>query len=256
MTLALAYLLLYGLVFLFGSAIGSFLNVVIYRVPLELSVAAGRSFCPHCHTTLHPWDMIPVVSWLLLGGRCRFCKAPIPPRYPLVEVLGGLWAVLFVFLHGFSLPTAIYFGVAAVLTAITFIDWDTMTIPNGLLLALLLPVAAAVFFLPLPPLTSRLAGFFIISLPLWLITLAVPNSFGGGDIKLMAVCGLLLGVAGSLVAFFVALLLGGSYGAYLLASQKGERKTLFPFAPFLCAGVLFAILYGQQVATWYLSMLF
>lgn len=254
MTLALAYFLLYAIVFLFGSAIGSFLNVVIYRVPLGISVAAGRSFCPRCRRTLRPLDMVPVLSWMLLRGRCRFCSAPIAPRYPLVEALGGLLAVLFVALYGFSLRTAIYFGVAAVLTAISFIDLDTMTIPNGLLLFLLLPVAAAVFFLPYHPPLLRLVGFFIISLPLWLIAMVVPNAFGGGDIKLMAVCGLLLGAAGSLVAFFVALLLGGGYGIYLLATRKGERKTLFAFAPFLCIGVVFSMVCGEQVAAWYLSL--
>ncbi|MEG1942581.1 MAG: prepilin peptidase [Angelakisella sp.] len=255
MSLPLAYFLLYSIVFLFGSSIGSFLNVVIYRVPIGLSVAAGRSFCPKCHHTLRPFDMVPVLSWFCLRGRCHFCRAPISPRYPLVEALVGGWAVLFAALYGFSPKAAIYFAAAAILTAIAFIDMDTMTIPDGLLIILLLPALASVFFLPFPQLSSRLLGIFAVSLPLWLITLAVPNAFGGGDIKLMAVCGLMLGVSSTLVAFFVALLLGGGYGIYLLLSHKGERKTLFAFAPFLCVGIVFSMVYGASLSAWYLGLL-
>ncbi|MEG1391117.1 MAG: prepilin peptidase [Angelakisella sp.] len=256
MSLAVAYFLLYSIVFLFGSSVGSFLNVVIYRLPLGLSVAYGRSFCPHCHKTLRPYHMVPVLSWFLLRGCCHFCKAPIPVRYPLVEALGGLWAVLFVALYGFSIQTAIYLGVAIILMAISFIDLDTMTIPNGLLLFLLLPVLMSVFFLPFPGLISRFVGIFIISLPLWIIACLIPDAFGGGDIKLMAVCGLLLGTAGSLVAFFAALLLGGSYGIYLLSTGKAKRSSHFAFGPFLCAGILFAMIYGETVSSWYLALLY
>ena len=123
--------------FILGSCIASFINVLIYRIPRDLDFVNGRSFCPSCHNTLKPYDMIPVFSWLFLKGKCRFCKEPISPRYPLIELCGGLLAMLCFYRYGFTWMTLVSFVLAMILLTITMIDFDTMTIPNSLVIACL-----------------------------------------------------------------------------------------------------------------------
>ena len=252
--LYIAYFVLYCILFLFGSCIGSFLNVVIFRVPLEISVAKGRSFCPGCQKTLRPLDMIPVFSYLFLRGRCHTCKMNISRRYPIVETLMGL-AALFIYIRGgFTVTAGIWFVASSVLLAVAFIDFDTMIIPNGLVLALLLPAVAAAFCIDRPTLLSRVIGFLAVSLPMFLLTIAIPDSFGGGDVKLMAVCGFLLGWQNTLLAGFIALLLGGGYGVILLIRSRDNRKSHFAFGPYLCVGVFISMLYGDSIVNWYLQI--
>lgn len=250
--LFLAYFLLYALVILFGSCIFSFINVVIYRVPLGISVAKGRSFCPRCKATLSPADLVPVLSFLLLRGRCRRCGEKIAPRYLLVELLGGVLAALCYQRFGFTPQMLLCFAVAAILTTIAFIDQDTMTIPNGLNIILVVPAVLAVFLFPQISLVSRAIGLLAVSLPMFLLTLVIPDCFGGGDIKLVAVCGFLLGWQGMLLTGFIALLLGGAYGVVLLVRSRENRKSHFAFGPYLCIGGLVAILYGEAVIAAYL----
>lgn len=248
----LAYALLYAFVFFTGSCIGSFLNVIIYRVPRNISIAKGRSFCPGCHRTLSPWELVPIFSFLFLHGKCRRCKMKISRRYPLVESIMGI-AALFIYLrYDFSPYAFLIFYTVSVLTATAFIDRDTMTIPNGLIIALILPDAAAVIMYYPPSLLPRIIGFFIISLPMLLLTVLIPESFGGGDIKLVAVCGFLLGWQNILLAAFLALLLGGSYGIYLLIQNPENRKTHIAFGPCLSIGICAAMLYGDTIIKFYL----
>ena len=240
--------------FLFGSCIGSFLNVVIYRVPQKISIARGRSFCPTCRRTLRPIDMVPVLSWLCLKGRCHFCGSKISVRYPIVEALGGLFALLCAFALGYSRRALLAFAVLALLLAVALIDLDTLEIPNGLLVCLAGLAAVSFFIFPQVGLVSRLAGFWIVSLPMFLLTLAIPDCFGGGDMKLIAVCGFLLGWKQTLLAAFLALLTGGLYGVYLLLSHRANRKSHFAFGPFLAFGVGTALLYGGKILLGYLSL--
>lgn len=252
--LYLVYFLLYAFVFLFGSCIGSFINVVIYRVPNRIPIAKGRSFCPGCHHTLSPLELVPILSFLFLRGRCRHCKMKISRRYPLVETIMGVAALLLYIRYDFTVTALIYFIAASVLTAVAFIDLDTLTIPNRLILALLFPAAAAAFLIPQPSLLSRLIGFFCISLPMLLLTLAIPDCFGGGDIKLIAVCGFLLGWQNTLLAAFLSLLFGGSYGIYLLIRSRENRKAHIAFGPHLCLGIFIAMLYGNEMIAVYLRL--
>ncbi|MEG2088356.1 MAG: prepilin peptidase [Angelakisella sp.] len=253
--LALAYFAIYAIVFLFGSAVASFVNVLVYRLPLGISPAGGRSFCPACKHSLSWRDLLPVAGWLLLHGHCRYCQAKISPRYPVVEGLGGVLAVLFSLVYGLTPQFLLTFGVAAILLAVALIDWDTMTIPNGLLLALLLPAALALLLFPHLSVVARLAGMVAVSAPMWLLAKLRDGAFGGGDIKLMAVCGFLLGWQQTLLACFVALLGGGGYAVWLLLSKRAQGDTQFAFGPFLAAGVLLALLAGQPLVSWYLSLL-
>ncbi len=241
---------------LVGLVLGSFLNVVIYRVPRGNFFAEQRSFCPHCHAQLGARDLIPVFSFLFLRGRCRHCKEPISWRYPLVELFCGGLAVLCLWRFGLSWQALFAFFLFLILTAVSLIDFDTMEIPD-LFHVVLLPFAvAAIWLWPEVSLGARLIGLVAVSLPMLILTILIADAFGGGDIKLMAVCGFLLGYANTLLAFFIALLVGGVCAVVLLIQkrkQKGAAR-MMPFGPSLCAGVAVALLFGKELLGWYLSL--
>lgn len=246
--------ILNALVFAAGASVFSFMNVVIYRLPRKISFVRGRSHCPACGAMLKWYDMVPVLNWFYLRGKCRGCGARISFRYPAVECLGGVLALLCLGRFGWQYSAVTAFFLMAVLTAVAFIDADTMEIPNGLpILVFVLAVAGALLGME-PSLSSRLIGFFAVSAPMLLLTLAVPGAFGGGDIKLMAAAGAFLGWKLSLVAAFLAIVAGGIYGVYLLASKKKGRKEHFAFGPFLCAGIGAAVLWGDAILNWYLQL--
>lgn len=250
----IAWAVLYGFVFITGICIGSFLNVLIYRIPAKKSFAKGRSFCPGCGHTLGAADLVPIMSYLVLRGRCRYCKAHISIRYPLIELLGGVLAVISTAALGMTWRSAAAFVVLCILTVIALIDADTMEIPDGLNGALF--IMAPVWLLLQNDVTWRSAaiGFFSIALPMIIINLMIPESFGGGDIKLCAACGLLLGWQNMLVAAMIALITGGIYGAYLLITHKKDRKDHFAFGPFLAFGIMISLLAGDILVNGYLHM--
>jgi leader peptidase (prepilin peptidase)/N-methyltransferase len=258
--------------FVFGAVIGSFLNVLVYRIPRGLDFVRGRSFCPNCEHQLRPLDLIPIVSYLALGRKCRYCHTAISPRYLIVEVIGGVcgvcsWAAFTLeqplleankSFFGDSAPVlaaVLYFVALCVLIVITRIDAETMEIPNGLVAALLICGILAIFVGPQLTFLSRGIGLFCVSVPLLVITLIIPNAFGGGDVKLMAAAGFLLGWQGVLVATFIGILIGGSYGVYLMASKKKGAKEHFAFGPALCVGIATALFFGTRLVSWYLGFL-
>ena len=157
--------------------------------------------------------------------------------------------------YGFSWDTILVFAVFMILLTITMIDFDTMTIPNGLIISLIVPVGIFTVLHPETALMTRAIGFFIVSLPMYLLTLLIPDCFGGGDIKLMAVSGAFLGTGPVVCAMFFGLLTGGAYGAFMLKSKKLGKKDVFAFGPFLAFGLALAALYGDQIVTWYLHFL-
>lgn len=256
MTYQLAVFLLYLFVFLFGSVIASFLNVVIYRLPLGISVAKGRSFCPACKKTLKPYDMIPVLSWFFLKGKCRFCGARISFRYPVVEFLGGFLTVLSFCCLGFTAYGVLVAISGLLLLTLAWIDWDTMTIPDVFHFCFIILCLAGIFLNPHFSWLSAFIGAVEISLPMLLLSLFIPGAFGFGDVKLMCICGFFLGWQLTLVAFFLALLLGGGYGIFLLYGRKKNKKSHFPFGPFLAVGIFTALLWGNSIITWYCLLLF
>lgn len=252
--LGLVYFILYLFAFLVGSCIGSFLNVVVWRLPNGMSVAKGRSICPKCGHTIRPWDLIPLVSWLFLRGKCRDCGAPISPRYPIIEGLCGLAAVGLTFLYGFTLQAVCAFLLFAVLLPIALIDRETMLIPNGLVLWLILPAVACFFAFPEVGWLDRLIGFLAASLPLFLLSLLLPGSFGGGDVKLMAMAGLVLGWQNILLALFFGIVGCGLWTLGRLLLKKVEKGQQIPFGPWLCSGCMLAFVFGQPLLGWYLSL--
>ncbi|MBQ7677450.1 MAG: prepilin peptidase [Lachnospiraceae bacterium] len=246
---------LYVFAFVFGTVLFSFLNVVIYRLPRKENFITGRSKCPACGHVLSFLDMLPILSWVVLGRKCRYCGAKISARYAIVEALGGLAAVSSVAMFGLSVYAALVFAMCAVLTCVGFIDHDTMEIPDGLSLTAAILGTVAVFFTKGVAWYEHLIGLAVISVPMLILALLIPGGFGGGDIKLMAGCGLFLGWKNALFSFFVAAVIGGVYAVILILRKKRGRKDHIPFGPFLCMGVAAAIFAGDLVLDFYIGRL-
>jgi len=281
------------LVFFIGAILGSFLNVLIYRLPKKENFVWGNSYCPQCHHTLGALDLIPILSYLFLGRKCRYCKKPISPRYMLVELLSGGLALAsyLAFLPPLAfllqidaiqvhvstasqvgliatwipvdfpaynvaiLSALLVFALLCFLLVVTFIDADTMEIPNSLSIwiAALGLVAMVIGPTSQLPWYDHLIGAVAISVPMLLLALFIPGAFGLGDVKLIAAAGLFLGWQLVMVATFIGVLIGGAYGVYLLVTRKKGRKEHFAFGPSLCMGVALSIFFGQQILTWYVG---
>lgn len=239
------------LIFIYGSIFGSFFNVVILRTPKNESLVAKSSHCPKCHTNIKPYDLIPILSFLILGGKCRSCKSPISWRYPFIEAITGLLYVWIYLVFGFSVQTVVGIILVSLLIIITVIDIDTLEIQDRFQILILILALYNLTISP-NPLIEHLIGFFIISVPFYLIAYAT-SGIGGGDIKLIALGGLLLGYKATLVAFFVSSLIGGIIALYLLVTKQKERKSLIAFGPYLCFGIFIAYLYGNQIFNWYIN---
>jgi leader peptidase (prepilin peptidase)/N-methyltransferase len=243
-----------------GLAVGSFLNVVIWRVPRGESVVSPGSHCPGCGHSVRPVDNIPLVSWLALRGRCRDCRARISVRYPLVEagtaVLFALLAVRFGWAA--ALPAFLYLGAVGV--ALALIDLDLKRLPNALTLpsyavGVVLLGAAALAGGDGWSIVRALAGMAVLYVFYFLLVAVYPAGMGFGDVKLAGVLGLYLGYLGwsdLAVGAVLGFLLGGVSGAVLLATRRAGRKSAIPFGPFMIAGALLAVFAGQQIADLYL----
>jgi leader peptidase (prepilin peptidase)/N-methyltransferase len=244
---------------LVGLAVGSFLNVVIYRVPIGKSIVTPPSACPGCHTPVAPRDNIPVLSWVLLRGKCRYCQAPISIRYPIVEALTGLaFAITAVrFGPSSSLPAELIF--VAGLIALAAVDLERYLLPRAILYPTLVLVASALFLTAaVTGQWRRLAiaavcgvGSFVT---FFLIHFAKPAWLGFGDVRLAGLLGLALGWMGPwylLIGFMAANLLGAAVGIGLIVANKARRTTPLPYGVFLAAGSLFALWLGASIISWY-----
>lgn len=259
---------LYLLLGLFGLAVGSFLNVVVWRVPRKESVLHPPSACPRCEHPIRPRDNVPVLSWLVLRARCRDCGEPISARYPLVElatgvlfVLAGLWTGLDAPSVWF-LPAALYF--VAIAVALTLIDIDTHTLPNAIVLPSY-PVVAALLALATwgthdwSAGLRALAGMAILYVFYFAIVFAYPRGMGFGDVKLAGVLGLLLGWLGwgpLVVGGFSAFVVGGVFSLVLMAARSAGRKTQIPFGPWMLVGAVIGALWGHAIWDAYLRAAF
>jgi leader peptidase (prepilin peptidase)/N-methyltransferase len=238
-----------ALVILFGLLIGSFLNVVIYRLPAGESVVRPGSRCVACGHHLGARDLVPVLSWLWLKGRCRHCGDKISIRYPAIELLTAL-AFLLVYLQwGISFMTLSGWILTFILITCAAIDYDQGLIPNritypGLILALFL----SGFTVGVP---SAFLGALLYGGILLLTAILSSGGMGGGDIKLAAVIGAFGGLPASVLAFILTSLLGGVWAGYLVISRKGGRKSEVKFGPFLAMGGWPALVYGPDLISAY-----
>jgi len=251
-----------------GLAIGSFLNVCIYRLPAKRSLLRPGSHCPHCGSPIRPYDNIPLLSYLILTGRCRQCKAKISIRYPLVELLTGLLFVALFVVYGPTLQFLIFSLLVASLLVITLIDLDLSIIPDritlpGIVIGLLLSPFSTHLGSGVRGITTAAIGLAVGGILFFLIALLgelifKKESMGGGDIKLAAMLGAFLGWKGALVSFFLAFFVGAIVGGVMvLVSSKG-RGSRIPFGPFLALGATCYLLLGDLMmkAYWlYVSLL-
>lgn len=248
-----SFIFLYFVVFYYGACLSSFINAYAYRYANDLKITHGRSFCESCGATLQVIDLIPVFSYIFLRGRCRRCHKKISPVYLLSEIFGGLLCLICFWQLGFTFGAILYALVSLCLFCVTLVDWRTMEIPNSVQLILAFLALASLFVTDID-LKTRLIGFFAISLPLFVINLVIADAFGGGDIKLMAICGFLIGWQNIILAMFIGLVTGGAYGAFLMATKKTKEERHMPFGPFLALGIYISMLWGKEIIHLYLSL--
>lgn len=252
-TLTLAF------VFAFGAIIGSFLNVCIARLPDGRSVVRPPSHCPNCQSFLAWYDNVPILSYLVLAGRCRTCRARISPIYPAVEILTGALAMALFLRLGPTLAFAGYFAFAAALIVITFIDLDHQIIPDvislpgiavGLAFSLLSPLVT-----PLDAILGVLVGGGLLLSIAWLYQAwRGQEGMGGGDVKLLAMIGAFLGWQSIFVTLFVGSVIGSVIGVAVMAYQRADSKLAIPFGPFLACGALVYLFFGDRILAYYFGV--
>jgi leader peptidase (prepilin peptidase)/N-methyltransferase len=273
-----------AVIFLLGIMMGSFFNVCIYRIPLSMSVIRPSSHCESCSHALAPLDLIPIFSWVLLGRKCRYCKAPISIRYPMVEFLTGLLFLLLYLKFQLSFSFFIYLFFVSILVIIAFIDIDHRIIPDrfvimGLVvgfIALIGPVLSVIIDRMMLPdagggevFTQAMAAFawkdalfgaLIGGGSLLLMDISgriffKKEGMGFGDVKLMTMAGILLGFQKTAVSLLIAVWIAAVAGIIVLRTRKDPADHYIPFGPFLAAGCVFSIFFGKELLRWYISLL-
>ena len=242
-----------------GLAVGSFLNVVIHRVPERQSVVRPRSRCPRCNASLRSRDNVPVVSWLLLGGRCRNCRGAISPRYPLVELATAALFVAAAVRLGADPALPAFLVVFAALLAISAVDLERFIVPNRILypalfLAAPLLVLAAALDGDWSSLVTAALGGLLAWVLLFAIHMASPKGMGFGDVRLAGLVGMLLGwlsIGHVLLGLFLGFLTAAVVGVGLVAVGLRTRKDNVPFGPFLALGAVLSVLFGSPILSWY-----
>ncbi len=248
-------------VFIFGACIGSFLNVVIFRLPAGQSIVSPGSHCPECDKAIPFYLNIPVLSYIVLGGKCRFCRTPISIRYPAVETLTGLISLLIFFKFGLTPATGFWIVFASVLIAVSFIDLDHQIIPDVISLPGIPVFASSIFFVPDMTLVKSVSGILAGGGILYAVAFAYyffkkVEGMGGGDIKLLAMIGAATGVKGVLFTLFTGSLMGTIGGVLaLVLSRTPSPQARIPFGPFLSGGALIYVLWGEVIIQWYFTLL-
>lgn len=251
---------MYPIVFVFGLIVGSFLNVCIYRIPRNISIILPSSRCTSCNNPIRVWDNIPVLSYMFLGGRCRHCGKRISLRYPMVEALNGLFYTAVFWRYGLGWNALIYCILVSALIVITFIDLDFQIIPDRITLAgIPLGLLAGSFLLSDPFLRSSalgfkssIIGFLAGGLLFYMVAVLSKGGMGGGDIKMMAMLGSLMGWKSVFLTTFLGSLMGSIIGIFLMLFKGKGRKAKIPFGPFLALGAIITLFFGQEILIWYL----
>ena len=249
----------YLFAFVFGAVIGSFLNVCIWRLPKGESVVFPPSHCPACDYKIPFYDNIPLVSYLLLGGKCRSCRAHISVQYPLVELVTALLTLSLFMRFGLSLSFAVLFLFCAAMVVITFIDLEHQIIPDVISLPGIVVGFVFSFFIPQLGWQNSFLGILAGGGSLFLVATLYhlftgKEGMGGGDIKLLAMMGAFFGWKSIPFIIFVSSLVGSVIGIAIMMVQKKDAKLAIPFGPFLALGAILYIFYGRQVIQWYLHM--
>lgn len=242
---------------IFGAMVGSFLNVCIHRLPKEESIVRPGSHCPKCKTPIRFYDNIPLLSYLLLGGKCRHCKAPISIQYPIVEAITALSSFFLFITFGVSLSFFYYFSFVAALIAITVIDLYHQIIPDvislpGIVIGLLgsLVIPQITFWSSLIGVISGGGSLFLVATVYqWLFK---REGMGGGDVKLLAMIGAFLGWKAVILTIFLSSFIGSIIGITVMLIKGKDFKYAIPFGPFLALGAVISLFWGENLISWYL----
>ncbi|WP_234120326.1 prepilin peptidase [Clostridium hydrogenum] len=253
--------IIYIFIFVLGTIIGSFLNVCIFRIPLEQSIAFPPSHCMNCGKRLKWYDMFPIISWIILKGKCRYCKSKISYRYPLVEFVTGIIFLAIYLKYGYTYETIKFCFFAALIIVIGLIDRDTTdvynsTIITGIISFILLSILNFVLFKmkfinEFSILNYILGG--IIGAGFILIIILLTRGMGFGDAEICLVCGLFLGIKNIIFMLFLSVVIGGVIGVALILLGKKKRKDYIPFGPFIAISSIFTILFGSGIVNWYIG---
>ena len=250
---AIPYPLLVGAVFCFGLAVGSFANVCIYRLPRKESVVFPGSHCPACSSAVRPLDNIPIISYIVLRGKCRDCATRISPIYPAIEMVTAILLLAGILKFGLTFEFLVYLVVAPALVIITAIDIEHQIIPDVITLpGMVLGLAVGTYTIGY---AASLTGFFVGGGLFYSLAVLSNGGMGGGDIKYIAAIGGLLGWQQVLLVIFIGSFLGSIVGVFQIVVQKKSRKSLIPFGPFLASATLITLFYGNSLIRLYLDYL-
>lgn len=249
-----------SIIFLFGLIIGSFLNVCIYRLPKSKSIVFPGSSCTQCGAEIPFYDNIPVLSYLILKGKCRFCKTSISFRYPLVEIISGLMAAALFLKFGLTPEMPVYYVFIASLLVVTFIDIDFQIIPDVISLPGIPIFFAASFILSDMTYVESILGILLGGGSLYAIAwgysaIMKKEGMGGGDIKLLAMIGAAIGWKGVIFTVFVSSTVGSIIGVILMVLTEKNMKLSIPFGPFLSIGAMAYVFFGPELIHWYFNLL-
>jgi len=246
------------LIFILGLIVGSFSNVCIYRIPKNESIVYPASHCPKCHSSIKPVDNIPLLSYILLKGRCRNCKSKISIQYPIVEFLSGLIYLIIYLTYGLSIQSLIYIILSSALTIIAFIDLNEQIVPwvislPGIVLGFILS-----FFVPYISFVNSalglvIGGGIILSIRLAGSVIFKKEAMGIGDIELAAMIGAFLGWKYIIISLFLGFFLGALVGIILIMLKIKSREDTVPFGPFIVLGSLITLLWGENIISWYIG---
>ena len=244
-------LILYIIVFVFGIVIGSFLNVCIYRIPKKENIVSTRSHCMACGYQLKWYDLVPLLSYILLGGKCRKCKTKLSLQYPIIEAANGFLYVLVFLVNGWKMESILYCLLFSALLVLSVIDFRTFEIPLGINL-FILTLGLVHLVLDYRNWLQYGIGLLSVSLFLYVIYLATKGrGIGGGDIKLMAASGLLLGYQLNLLAFALGCILGAVIHVIRMRVTRADH--VLAMGPYLALGIALAVLWGNRLIEWYVN---
>lgn len=246
------------LIFILGLIVGSFSNVCIYRIPRNESIIYPASHCPKCRSNISPKDNIPLLSYILLKGRCRNCKSKISIQYPIVELLTGLIYLIIYLVYGLSIQSLIYIILSSALIIIAFIDLNEQIVPDiislpgiviGFILSFLVPYISFIN----SALGVLVGGGIILVIGLVGSAFFKKEAMGGGDVKLAAMIGAFLGWRYIIISLFLGFFLGALAGIFLILSKIKSREDVIPFGPFIVLGSFITLLWGEKIISWYIG---
>ena len=246
------------LIFILGLIVGSFSNVCIYRIPRNESIIFPASHCPKCRSNISPKDNIPLLSYILLKGRCRNCKSKISIQYPIVEFLTGFIYLIIYLIYGLSIQSLIYIILSSALIIIAFIDLNEQIVPDVISLPGIVIGFILSFFVPYISFINSALGVVVGGGIILIIGMAgsvifKKEAMGGGDVKLAAMIGAFLGWRYIIISLFLGFFIGALAGIFLIMSKIKSREDTVPFGPFIVLGSFITLLWGEKIISWYIG---